>query len=74
MGWTLDESWLEAFPEEYGAGIAEEIDFNTTDAFQGRECEIIIFSCVRASPTGGIGFMTDCAEEKVGGGCPERVR
>ncbi|KAH6628610.1 SEN1 N terminal-domain-containing protein [Chaetomium tenue] len=54
------------FAEKYGDGIAEEIEFNTTDAFQGRECEIIIFSCVRASPTGGIGFMTDIRRMNVG--------
>jgi senataxin len=54
------------FTEVYGEGIKEEIEFNTTDAFQGRECEIIIFSCVRASPTGGIGFMTDIRRMNVG--------
>lgn len=54
------------FTELYGEGIKEEIEFNTTDAFQGRECEIIIFSCVRASPTGGIGFMTDIRRMNVG--------
>jgi senataxin len=54
------------FASRYGPGISEEIEFNTTDAFQGRECEIIIFSCVRASPTGGIGFMTDIRRMNVG--------
>ncbi|KAK3331016.1 SEN1 N terminal-domain-containing protein [Apodospora peruviana] len=54
------------FTDKYGEGIKEEIEFNTTDAFQGRECEIIIFSCVRASPTGGIGFMTDIRRMNVG--------
>lgn len=54
------------FADRYGEGINEEIEFNTTDAFQGRECEIIIFSCVRASPTGGIGFMTDIRRMNVG--------
>ncbi|KAK0733658.1 RNA helicase-like protein [Lasiosphaeria miniovina] len=54
------------FTDKYGQGITEEIEFNTTDAFQGRECEIIIFSCVRASPTGGIGFMTDIRRMNVG--------
>ncbi|KAI0475903.1 hypothetical protein GGR56DRAFT_442056 [Xylariaceae sp. FL0804] len=49
----------EQFARRYGNSITEQIEFNTTDAFQGRECEIIIFSCVRASSTGGIGFMTD---------------
>lgn len=54
------------FTEQYGEKVTEEIEFNTTDAFQGRECEIIIFSCVRASPTGGIGFMTDIRRMNVG--------
>ncbi|KAI1277270.1 SEN1 N terminal-domain-containing protein [Xylaria sp. FL0933] len=54
------------FTRRYGDKITEYIEFNTTDAFQGRECEIIIFSCVRASPTGGIGFMTDIRRMNVG--------
>ncbi|KAI1080439.1 SEN1 N terminal-domain-containing protein [Whalleya microplaca] len=54
------------FSRRYGERIKDEIEFNTTDAFQGRECEIIIFSCVRASPTGGIGFMTDIRRMNVG--------
>ncbi|KAI1424563.1 SEN1 N terminal-domain-containing protein [Xylaria sp. FL1777] len=54
------------FARRYGDKITEYIEFNTTDAFQGRECEIIIFSCVRASPTGGIGFMTDIRRMNVG--------
>ncbi|CAI4211099.1 unnamed protein product [Parascedosporium putredinis] len=54
------------FAARYGNDITETIEFNTTDAFQGRECEIIIFSCVRASPTGGIGFMTDIRRMNVG--------
>ncbi|KAI1634483.1 SEN1 N terminal-domain-containing protein [Biscogniauxia mediterranea] len=56
----------EQFSRRYGEKIKDEIEFNTTDAFQGRECEIIIFSCVRASPTGGIGFMTDIRRMNVG--------
>jgi senataxin len=54
------------FSDRYGDTITEEIEFNTTDAFQGRECEIIIFSCVRASPTGGIGFVNDIRRMNVG--------
>ncbi|KAG5985770.1 hypothetical protein E4U54_005803 [Claviceps lovelessii] len=54
------------FQGRYGENITDIIEFNTTDAFQGRECEIIIFSCVRASPTGGIGFMTDIRRMNVG--------
>ncbi|KAG5920493.1 hypothetical protein E4U53_003913 [Claviceps sorghi] len=54
------------FQGRYGENITDIIEFNTTDAFQGRECEIIIFSCVRASSTGGIGFMTDIRRMNVG--------
>jgi senataxin len=54
------------FTHRYGEDIFQEIEFNTTDAFQGRECEIIIFSCVRANPKGGIGFMTDIRRMNVG--------
>ncbi|PTB45036.1 hypothetical protein M441DRAFT_129272 [Trichoderma asperellum CBS 433.97] len=54
------------FQARYGESITDIIEFNTTDAFQGRECEIIIFSCVRASSTGGIGFMTDIRRMNVG--------
>ncbi|KAF2655477.1 tRNA-splicing endonuclease-like protein [Lophiostoma macrostomum CBS 122681] len=54
------------FSQQYGPSILEDVDFNTTDAFQGRESEIIIFSCVRASPAGGIGFLQDIRRMNVG--------
>lgn len=54
------------FTSEYGNTIIEDIEFNTTDAFQGRESEVIIFSCVRASPAGGIGFLQDIRRMNVG--------
>ena len=54
------------FAHRYGDDIFEEIEFNTTDAFQGREREIIIFSCVRAKATGGIGFLGDIRRMNVG--------
>jgi len=53
------------FQQRYGESILSKIDFNTTDAFQGRESEIIIFSCVRAS-TQGIGFLRDIRRMNVG--------
>jgi senataxin len=54
------------FASKFGDGIFDEIEFNTTDAFQGREREIIIFSCVRASITKGIGFLKDIRRMNVG--------
>jgi senataxin len=54
------------FSTKFGAAIFDEIEFNTTDAFQGREREIIIFSCVRAKATGGIGFLGDIRRMNVG--------
>lgn len=54
------------FSSRFGSTILETIEFNTTDAFQGRESEIIIFSCVRASPAGGIGFLQDIRRMNVG--------
>ncbi|RAR08384.1 trna-splicing endonuclease [Stemphylium lycopersici] len=56
----------QTFMQAYGQNIIEDIDFNTTDAFQGRESEIIIFSCVRASPSGGVGFLQDIRRMNVG--------
>ncbi|KAE8146621.1 SEN1 N terminal-domain-containing protein [Aspergillus avenaceus] len=53
------------FAAKYGNSIFSMIDFNTTDAFQGRESEVIIFSCVRASNK-GIGFLADIRRMNVG--------
>ena len=54
------------FASKYGESVLTNIEFNTTDAFQGRESEIIIFSCVRASFSGGIGFLSDIRRMNVG--------
>lgn len=53
------------FASTYGEDILKKVDFNTTDAFQGRESEVIIFSCVRAS-NNGIGFLSDIRRMNVG--------
>jgi senataxin len=55
-----------SFINRYGQDIFDVIEFNTTDAFQGRESDIIMFSCVRASPAGGIGFLQDIRRMNVG--------
>ena len=54
------------FSQRYGDSILTTAEFNTTDAFQGRESEIIIFSCVRASGARGIGFLSDIRRMNVG--------
>ena len=54
------------FAIEYGDSILSRVEFNTTDAFQGREAEVIIFSCVRASTNGSIGFLSDIRRMNVG--------
>ncbi|KAE9990589.1 hypothetical protein EG327_001232 [Venturia inaequalis] len=56
----------ERFSRHYGKSVLDSIDFNTTDAFQGRESEVIIFSCVRAAPSGGVGFLSDVRRMNVG--------
>ena len=53
------------FSQRYGQDVLSKVEFNTTDAFQGRESEVIIFSCVRAS-TKGIGFLNDVRRMNVG--------
>lgn len=54
------------FQTRFGNDVFDKVEFNTTDAFQGRESEVIIFSCVRASPAGGIGFLQDIRRMNVG--------
>nr|POE59118.1 helicase sen1 [Quercus suber] len=56
----------DSFSNRFGRDILNNVEFNTTDAFQGRESEVIIFSCVRASPAGGIGFLQDIRRMNVG--------
>lgn len=54
------------FKRRYGPEITKVVEFNTTDAFQGRESEIIIFSCVRAQDEGSVGFLQDIRRMNVG--------
>lgn len=54
------------FKSRYGEEILVSVEFNTVDAFQGRERDIIIFSCVRAATEGGVGFLSDVRRMNVG--------
>jgi senataxin len=47
------------FERELGPHYTNFIEINTVDAFQGREANIVIFSCVRAAGSHGIGFLSD---------------
>jgi senataxin len=47
------------FSEALGPQYERLVEVNTVDAFQGREANIVIFSCVRAAGSHGIGFLSD---------------
>ena len=45
--------------KKYISSPAEYVEINTVDAFQGREKDIIVFSCVRSSKEKNLGFVSD---------------
>jgi len=47
------------FKSTFGEQSKEVIDVNTVDGFQGREKEVVIFSCVRCNKEQKIGFVDD---------------
>ncbi|XP_044457505.1 probable helicase MAGATAMA 3 isoform X3 [Triticum aestivum] len=47
------------FRSTFGDQSKEVIDVNTVDGFQGREKEVVIFSCVRCNKEQNIGFVSD---------------
>ncbi|KAJ3700412.1 hypothetical protein LUZ61_004117 [Rhynchospora tenuis] len=56
----------ERFKASFGEHFDQVIDINTVDGFQGREKEVVIFSCVRANEGKGIGFVSDFRRMNVG--------
>ncbi|XWS55196.1 hypothetical protein CRYUN_Cryun10bG0153800 [Craigia yunnanensis] len=56
----------ERFQETFGVESKKVVDIGTIDGFQGREKDVVIFSCVRASKDRGIGFVADFRRMNVG--------
>ncbi|KAI3447169.1 hypothetical protein Pfo_003834 [Paulownia fortunei] len=56
----------EKFRSTFGVESDKVVDINTVDGFQGREKDVAIFSCVRASKDKGIGFVADFRRMNVG--------
>lgn len=56
----------EKFRESFGIDSEKVVDINTVDGFQGREKDVAIFSCVRASEGRSIGFVADFRRMNVG--------
>ncbi|XP_043720689.1 probable helicase MAGATAMA 3 [Telopea speciosissima] len=54
------------FCDTFGTESDKLVDINTVDGFQGREKDVAIFSCVRASSDKGIGFLADFRRMNVG--------
>ncbi|CAK8570386.1 unnamed protein product [Lathyrus sativus] len=54
------------FEETFGVSAEKLVDICTVDGCQGREKDVAIFSCVRASKDRGIGFLEDIRRMNVG--------
>ncbi|KAK1384450.1 putative helicase MAGATAMA 3 [Heracleum sosnowskyi] len=52
--------------DTFGEDSKDLVDINTVDGFQGREKDVAIISCVRASKKKGIGFVSDSRRMNVG--------
>ncbi|XVF45709.1 hypothetical protein PTKIN_Ptkin02bG0228300 [Pterospermum kingtungense] len=56
----------ERFEQTFGVESKKVVDIGTIDGFQGREKDVVIFSCVRANKDRGIGFVSDFRRMNVG--------
>ncbi|XP_062109924.1 probable helicase MAGATAMA 3 [Humulus lupulus] len=56
----------ERFKTTFGVDSEKVVDITTVDGCQGREKDVAIFSCVRASEKNGIGFVADFRRMNVG--------
>ncbi|GLT85964.1 hypothetical protein SLE2022_041290 [Rubroshorea leprosula] len=56
----------ERFQDTFGVESGKVVDIGTVDGFQGREKDVVIFSCVRANKSSGIGFVSDFRRMNVG--------
>ncbi|MQL89807.1 hypothetical protein Taro_022394, partial [Colocasia esculenta] len=54
------------FRVAFGKLSNQYVDINTVDGFQGREKDVVIFSCVRSNERKGIGFVSDFRRMNVG--------
>jgi len=53
----LHQLWRQNF-KHFGFNL-NDLKIDTVDSFQGQECEIVIFSCVRNNPQNILGFLND---------------
>jgi senataxin len=52
------------FRSVYGSNVFDNVEIATVDGFQGREKDIIIFSCVRAPSAVSVSALPDVADRE----------